>query len=75
VVSALRSWSQQSVVYITLTELDIRATLQQKETMVDKIRRRLTWFGHVWMKEGCPLGQCTVILQEEGREEDNQRNG
>jgi len=35
--------------------------------MVDKIRRRrrLTWFGHVWMKEGCHLGQCTVILKEE----------
>jgi len=67
VVSVLRSWSQQSLVYITLTELDIRETLQQKETMVDKIRRRrrLTWFGHVWMKEGCHLGQCTVILKEE----------
>ena len=32
----------------TIKNIDIRETLQQKETMVDKIRRRrLTWFGHV----------------------------
>jgi len=30
---------------------------------------------HEWMKEDCHLGQCAVILKEEGREEDHQRNG
>ena len=31
-----------------IKNIDIRETLQQKETMVDKIRRRrLNWFGHV----------------------------
>jgi len=30
-----------------MKNIDIRQTLQQKETMVDKIRRRFTWFGHV----------------------------
>ena len=27
---------------------------------------------HEWMKEGCHLEHCTVILKEEGREEDHQ---
>jgi len=31
-----------------IKNIDKRETLQQKETMVDKIRRRrLSWFGHV----------------------------
>jgi len=30
-----------------IKNIDTRETLQQKEAIVDKIRRRLTWFGHV----------------------------
>jgi len=44
--------------------------------MVDKIRRILTWFGHVSQMDERRLSSramwCTVILKEEGREEDHQ---
>jgi len=59
-----------------IKNIDIRETLQQKETMVDKIRRILTWFGHVSQMDERRLSSmamwCTVILKEEGREEDHQ---
>jgi len=51
ILTAEMTWLRK-ILHVTrrdrIKTIDIRETLQQKETMVDKIRRRrLTWFGHV----------------------------
>jgi len=51
ILTAEMTWLRK-ILHVTrrdrIKTIDIREILQQKETMVDKIRRRrLTWFGHV----------------------------
>ena len=83
ILTAEMTWLRK-ILHVTrrdrIKNIDITETLQQKETMVDNTRRRrLTWFSHVSRMDErrlpSSIGQCTVILKEEGREEAHQRNG
>ena len=51
ILTAEMTWLR-NILHVTrsrdrIKNIDIRETLQQKETIVDKIRRRLTRFGNV----------------------------
>jgi len=74
ILTAEMTWLRK-ILHVTrrgrIKNIDVRETLQQKETMIDKIRRRrFTWFGHVSRmdEKGCHLGAFMKIFNTRSKE-------